>query len=86
MSEKFSKCMTRVLAAALLLSFSAGLAPVLPVPELMSASLTVNAENDGEITYSFDDTTGALTIEAGTYNNPYFDDLNKDDVKSVKAK
>ena len=85
MSEKFSKCMTRVLAAALLLSFSAGLAPVLPVPELMSASLTVNAENDGEITCSFDDTTGALTIEAGTYNNPYFDDLNKDDVKSVKA-
>ena len=88
MSKKFSKCMAKILAAALLLSLTAGLVPALPIQELPSASITAKALDDSttKIEYDLNETTGELTIKQGTYNNPAFDyNFSKNEVLSVKA-
>ena len=68
MSKKFSKCMAKILAAALLLSLTAGLVPALPIQELPSASITAKALDDSttKIEYDLNETTGELTIKQGT--------------------
>lgn len=82
MSNKFSLCMKRILAAALLLSFTAGLVPVQYAADSISMSITANAAGDEEETESdeFDCTfvDGVLTISAGTYNNPKIPQQDKD--------
>lgn len=96
MSAKLSKCLKKVIAAALILSFTAGLVPVQPIADAFSASLTVKAAYvDRNLVDSvFDEETGTLTLNEGTYNNPqlvkwdsttYSYNVEKSKVTSIKT-
>ncbi len=72
MSAKISKYLKKVIAAALILSFSAGLIPFQPISDAFVASISVKAAyvERNLVDSEFDEGTGTLTLKEGTYNNP----------------
>ncbi len=77
MSGRYKKCLSKVLAAALLLSFTAGLLPMQEVADSLSLSLTAKALEYDPVSCTCEN--GALVIRAGTYNNPTIPDTDDND-------
>lgn len=76
MYKKFSKCMKKIIAAALVITLVGGLTFTGTVSEVIPASVTVNAASDKtDLVYDLTE-DGTLTILDGTYNNPNLDVSN----------
>ena len=88
MNKKIKRCMRKIIAAAMVLTLTAGIMPVQPIAEMFSSPAIIVKAAEGtesEIGYTLDE-NGLLTLKAGTYTDPTFsNDLNIPDVKSVVA-
>ena len=76
MNNRFSKCMKKIIAAALVLTLVGGAYVIPPAAGLASASITAKATGDegedlGTFVYELSD-DGVLTIQSGTYYNANF--------------
>lgn len=82
MSDKFSKCMKKVIAAALVLTLVGGVSATGAVADIVPVSITVNAlDSIAYLEYTLAD--GVLTINPGTYLNPRLN-LSSNDKESIK--
>ncbi len=78
MTNSFSRCMKKVLAAALILSFTAGLLPMQYAADNVSIGITAKAEDDESQSFSCSYVDGVLTIKAGAYTAPKIPDVDDD--------
>lgn len=83
MSNKFSKCMKKIIAAALVLTLVGGVSATGIVSDIVPVSITASAlDSIDYLDYTLVD--GTLTINSGTYLNPRFQNLSYDDRSSIK--
>ena len=88
MYKKVTSCMKRCIAAAMVLALVGGITPVAPITGIASrASITAMALDGTETEIGFRlGADGVLTISAGTYNDPVFNDsLDKSDVYEIQV-